>query len=67
MKCLLRPLSHVCCEIVLALGPMVCACLGECGVVVELVLGLGARQFGWWAYSLPLGLSPSIFFDNYKY
>ena len=44
--CLLRPLARVCCEIVLAVGPMVCVCLGLvwCGVVVELVLGLGARH-----------------------
>ena len=60
--CLLRPLARVCCEIVLAVGPMVCVCLGlvwcGCGTCV----GLGSQAFGWWAYSLPLGLFLSIFF-----
>lgn len=51
----------MCCEIVLALGPMVCVCLGlvwcGCGTCV----GLGSQAFGWWAYSLPLGLFLSFF------
>ena len=37
-----------------------------CGVVVELVLGLGARHLVGGPIHLPLGLFLSIFFDNYK-